>query len=94
MLGHFGFSCIGLIWLLLIIPNLIWTKYQPQGYSPENENKILLFLERTGEICVSGSALIFSEQQTGSEKSFLIFRTLFYYSRPHSSGRSFKSRIS
>lgn len=66
MLGHFGFSYIGLIWLLLlIIPNLIWTKYQPQGYSPENENKILLFLERVGEICVSGSALIFSDYSIG-----------------------------
>ena len=62
MLGHFGFSYIGLIWLLLLtIPNLIWTKKQPQGYSAENENKTLLFLERAGEICVTCSALLFSD---------------------------------
>lgn len=38
MFGHFGFSYIGLIsMLMLIIPNLIWTNKQPQGYSAENE---------------------------------------------------------
>lgn len=28
--------------LMLIIPNLIWTNKQPQGYSAENENKFLV----------------------------------------------------
>lgn len=42
MFGHFGFSYVGLIFLLmLMIPNLIWTKRQPQGYSAENENRFL-----------------------------------------------------
>ena len=43
MFGYFGFSYIGLIsMLMLIIPNLIWTNKQPQGYSAENENKFLV----------------------------------------------------
>lgn len=30
MLGHFGFSYIGLLFLvMLMVPNLIWTKKQP-----------------------------------------------------------------
>lgn len=34
MFGHLGFSYVGLVFLLmLMIPNLIWTKNQPQGYS-------------------------------------------------------------
>lgn len=62
ILGHFGFSYIGMIFLLmLIVPNLIWTKNQPPGYTAENENKILLCFERAGEVCVTCTALIFSD---------------------------------
>ncbi|HBA69429.1 MAG TPA: hypothetical protein DCZ40_08750 [Lachnospiraceae bacterium] len=61
-MGHIGFSYIGLIFLLmLMIPNLIWTKNQPQGYSAENESKVLLFLERAGEMLTTCFALIFSD---------------------------------
>ncbi len=38
----FGFSYIGLIWLLmLLIPNFIWTKNQPKDYEKyaAKENK-------------------------------------------------------
>ncbi len=61
---HFGFSYIGLLFLLmLIIPNLIWTKNQPADYElyVKNENKILLALERAGEALVTCIALIFSD---------------------------------
>lgn len=62
MFGHLGFSYTGLIFLLrLIIPNLIWTKKQPQGYSAENENKLLASLERVGEVLTTCCALIFSD---------------------------------
>lgn len=62
MFGHFGFSYMGLIFMLmLIIPNLIWTNKQPQGYSAENENKFLVLLERAGEVCTTCCALIFSD---------------------------------
>lgn len=62
MLGHIGFSYVGLIFLLMLLaPNLIWTKNQPAGYHTENENKILLFLERAGEGLVTCIALLFSD---------------------------------
>lgn len=62
MFGHLGFSYMGLIFLLmLIIPNLIWTKKQPQGYSAENENKLLVLLERVGEVLTTCCVLIFSD---------------------------------
>lgn len=61
-MGHFGFSYIGLIFLLmLMVPNLIWTKKQPQGYSAENEDKVLLFLERIGQVLTTCCALVFSD---------------------------------
>lgn len=62
MTGNFGFSYIGMVFLILLfIPNIIWTKNMPQGYSAEQENKILLFFERTGEGLTSCCALIFSD---------------------------------
>ena len=62
MSGHLGFSYIGLLFMfMLLIPNLIWTKKQPQGYSAENENKILSVLERVGEVLTTCFALLFSD---------------------------------
>ncbi|MDE6601926.1 MAG: hypothetical protein K2K90_07145 [Lachnospiraceae bacterium] len=62
MLGHPGFSYVGLFFLLmLIVPNLIWTKNQPQGYSAEKENRFLVLLERAGEVLTTCCALIFSD---------------------------------
>jgi len=63
VLGHFGFSYIGLIFLLMLfIPNIIWAKRQPSGYAElaKNENKILLIFERAGQICIVVTAVIFS----------------------------------
>ncbi len=61
-MGHLGFSYVGLIFLfLLFIPNIIWTKKQPQGYTSENENKALLTLERIGEVATTVCALIFDD---------------------------------
>lgn len=62
MMGQLGFSYIGLIFLLLLfVPNIIWTRKKPQGYTSENENKILLFFERTGEILTTICTLIFDD---------------------------------
>ena len=62
MIGHFGFSYVGLIFLLLLfIPNIIWARKKPQGYTSENENKFLLFLERVGEILTTVCVLIFDD---------------------------------
>jgi len=62
MLGNIGFSYIGLIFLLMLtIPNLIWTKNQPQNYSAKDENRLLLFFERIGQVLTTCCALIFSD---------------------------------
>ena len=49
--------------MMLFVPNLIWAKHQPQGYDQyaKNENKILLALERAGEVLVTALVLIFSD---------------------------------
>jgi hypothetical protein len=62
MLGYLGFSYIGFIYLLMLfIPNIIWTNYQPVDYEYSNENKLLLLFERIGQVCVTCCALIFSD---------------------------------
>ncbi|MBQ6231560.1 MAG: hypothetical protein IJJ74_10650 [Eubacterium sp.] len=61
---EFGFSYVGMIFLaLLMVPNLIWTKNLPKDYEKyvKNENKVLLALERIGEVLVSGIALLFKD---------------------------------
>ena len=61
---HFGFSYMGLIFLvMLMVPNIIWTKNQPKDYRKYvvNENKVLLALERIGEVLVSCVVLIFKD---------------------------------
>lgn len=61
-MGHFGFSYVGLFYLvLLFLPNLIWAKNKPEGYDPSGENPILLLLERVGEVCGTCCAVIFSD---------------------------------
>jgi hypothetical protein len=60
----FGFSYIGLIFLLLLLtPNLMWTKNKPKDYEKfsANENKVLLTMERMGEVMVSALCLVFSD---------------------------------
>jgi len=64
MLGHFGFSYIGLIYLLMLfIPNIIWTKNLPKDYDKVvvNENKILLLFEKVGQVLVTCCAVMFSD---------------------------------
>lgn len=61
---HFGFSYVGLIYLLMLfIPNGIWTKNQPKDYEKyvQNENKVLQTLEKIGEVLVCCFVLIFSD---------------------------------
>lgn len=61
---NFGFSYVGLIFLImLMVPNMIWTKNQPKDYEKYvgNEKKVLLAFERIGEVLVSCAVLIFSD---------------------------------
>jgi len=61
-MGHFGFSYVGLLYLILLfLPNLIWTRKKPEGYEPLSENRVLLALERIGQACVTCCAVVFSD---------------------------------
>lgn len=61
-MGHFGFSYVGVAYLLMLfIPNLIWSRRQPEGYDFRGENRLLLWCERIGQVGVSCCALIFSD---------------------------------
>lgn len=61
-MGHFGFSYVGLIFLLMLfVPNIIWARNIPEGYSAEGENRVLGILERVGEASASCCALIFTD---------------------------------
>ena len=56
---RFGFSYMGVIFLaLLLIPNLAWAKSQPKGYDPSGESRLLLVLERAGEVLVTCLLLV------------------------------------
>lgn len=62
MVGHFGFSYIGLIYMLMLqIPNGLWARHKPEGYDPLDENKILLIIERIGQVLCTASILLFTD---------------------------------
>ena len=58
-----GFCVTGVVFLLMLfIPNIIWVRgARPAGYdeSAKKENKILLTLERVGEVLISVSLVMF-----------------------------------
>ena len=61
-MGHFGFSYIGFIYMLMLaIPNIIWARHKPRGYDPSGENKTLLLFEKTGQVLCTVSILFFSD---------------------------------
>lgn len=61
-MGHFGFSYVGLFYLfLLFLPNLIWVRNKPEEYESLSENRVLLALERVGQVCVTCCAVVFSD---------------------------------
>lgn len=62
MFGNFGFSYIGAIYLvMLFVPNIIWARHPATGCSSTGENRVLVFLERIGEVTASCTVLIFSD---------------------------------
>ena len=61
-MGHFGFSYMGLLFLIMLfVPNIIWMKNKPIGYTASNENRVLIIFEKTGQICVTCAAIFFSD---------------------------------
>ena len=98
---HFGFSYVGLLYLLMLfVPNLLWTKYKPDGYDAyaKKESKVLLLFERAGEMLVCVLALIFSDFNIRRTNwcvwlilSFvLMLFFVFYWLRYFKSGRQMK----
>ena len=62
MLGNFGFSYIGLVYLLMLwIPNAMWAKQKPEGYDPSNESKVLPIFERAGQVFCTATILLFTD---------------------------------
>ena len=62
MLGHFGFSYIGLLWLLMLwIPNAMWAKRKPEDYDPSEESKVLLLFEHVGQVLCTAAILLFTD---------------------------------
>ena len=60
---EFGFCISGIVFLLmLMIPNMVWAKSaKPQGYEEAaRENRILLGMERIGEVSVSAMLAVFT----------------------------------
>ena len=61
-MGHIGFSYIGLIYMLMIeIPNILWARRKPGGYDPSGENRVLLIIERAGQVLCTVTILFFSD---------------------------------
>lgn len=79
MFGHLGFSYVGTAFMLmLLIPNLIWMKKQPQGYSAKGENRILSVLERMGEIFVTCCALLCADFNLKEWSVWSLWRVLAF----------------
>ena len=62
MLGNFGFSYIGVIYMIMLqVPNIIWARRKPEGYDPSGENKTLRIMERVGQVLCTASILLFTD---------------------------------
>lgn len=73
---HFGFSYVGLIFLIMLfVPNIIWSKNKPKDYEKYvgKENRVLVVLERIGQISVTALALIFDDFNLKSISFYSIF---------------------
>lgn len=58
-----GFSVIGLgMLVMLLVPNILWARKAPRGYvvAARGERRSLKVLERTGQVAVSASAVMFT----------------------------------
>lgn len=105
MLGHLGFSYVGLIYLLMLfIPNIIWSKSRPIDYDKTQETKILILFERVGQVCCTVSVLIFSDFNIGAFSawslwliaSFLLMILyevcwIRYFTNEHTEGKFYRS---
>lgn len=78
---HFGFSYVGLLYLLMLfIPNIIWTKHQPADYEQyaQQENKTLQILEKIGQVAVCCCVLPFSDFNIRLDSAWSIWLALSF----------------
>lgn len=78
----FGFSFVGLIFLvMLFVPNIIWSRFQPEDYGKysQNENLVLLILERIGEVLVTCLLLFTSIEFSWSLMLLFAFLLMILY---------------
>jgi len=47
--------------IMIQVPNIMWARRKPDGYDPTGENKMLLFVERIGQILCTTAILIFND---------------------------------
>ncbi|TGA96447.1 hypothetical protein E4665_15345 [Sporolactobacillus shoreae] len=74
MLGHLGFSSIGLIYMLMLeVPNIMWARYKSEGYEPSDENKVLLVFERAGQVLCTMTILFFSDYSPHSFEPWTVW---------------------
>lgn len=61
-MGELAFFYVGFLFMLMLnIPNLLWAKYLPKENEANQEYKILLWMERIGQVLVTTCALVFSD---------------------------------
>lgn len=79
---RFGFSWVGLCYLaMLLIPNILWIRRQPRDYERyvKGESKILLALERAGEVLVTCAAVLFSDFDLRPWTAWCAFLTASFF---------------
>jgi len=61
--GEFGFSFVGLAFLLaLFVPNIVWALgARPGGYDASTQNRVLGLVERLGQALTVAAALVFAD---------------------------------
>ena len=74
MLGHFGFSYVGLLYMLMmVLPNILWARRQPEGYDSSGENKVLQVFERIGQVLCTVALLLFSDYNPRSIEPWTVW---------------------
>lgn len=76
-MGQLGFSYIGLIYMLLLaVPNTFWARQKPEGYDPTGENKVLVVLERIGQVLCTATVLFFIDTKPQGYEPWLVWLIL------------------
>jgi hypothetical protein len=58
---------------MLFIPNGIWAKHKPQGYSADGESRTLSVFERVGQVLCAATILMFSDYNPTEFTSWIVW---------------------